>query len=189
MENTKLKFEEESIFSCECHEPKGVVERHVYPMMLSPENLTRFWEKASQFKVLFWDTIDGNFEKFASMLISKDGDHLSANGLFWRVDDFVGVFYMTHIQAFDAQIHYTFFDRRTRGRQVLTRRMIQYVFREFGFQRLSAEIPCYLNPTFKFIEDIGLKYEGRKRNAAFYDNQWFDTKLYSILREEAESWA
>lgn len=147
-----------------------------------------FWEKASKFKVLFWDEIDGSFEKFASMLISREGDRLSANGLFWRIDDFVGVFYVTHIQAYDAQIHYSFFDRRTHGRQILTRRMIQYGFKEFGFQRLSAEIPCFVK-TFQFIEDVGLKYEGRKRNAVYFDGQWFDTKLYGVLREEAEQWA
>lgn len=188
MAATNLELEK-PIFSCICPEPKGPVHRYVYPMPLSPQNLAQFWEKASKFRVLFWDDIKGDFKRFAELFITRHGDELEANGLFWKIDDMVGLFYMTHIGKFDAQIHYSFFDRRVYGRHRITRMMIRYVFEEFGFKRLSAEIPCYIkHTTTDFIEQVGLKYEGRKRDAALFDNEWFDVKLYGILREEALKW-
>lgn len=188
MSSPMIEAEERPIFSCVCHEKAGKVVRNVYEMKLTPQNLKKFWEQAKQFKVLFWDNIDGDFAKFMEMLVSKDGDSIIANGLFWKIDDMVGVFYMTHIQYHDAQIHYTFFDRRHWGRQRITRMMIQHVFKEFGFHRLSAEIPCFMNGTFDFVKQIGLKHEGRKREAAFMKNEWYDVNCFGILKEEAEKW-
>src|SRR5258708_10158565 len=158
------------IISCECHEREGVVERHVYPMALTPDNLKRFWELTQQFKILFDGEVQ-NFKQFCEMFISVDEDyeHIQAHGLFWRIDDFVGLYYMTHIQSHDAQIHYSFFDRRHHGRQVMTRRIIQHVFNKYGFRRLSAEIPYCMPQTFQFVEQVGLKFEGRKRDAVYYD--------------------
>lgn len=177
-----------AVFSCVCDEPKGRVIRHVYPLTLTPENIKEFWEHAKQFRTLFWEHVNGDFAKFAEMLISRDGDTLTANGLFWRIDDFVGIFYMTEIKAHDAQIHYSFFDRRHWGRQHITRKMIKFVFDKYQFRRLSAEIPCFSNGTFEFVKQVGLKQEGRKRKAALLDNEWFDVNCYGILKEEAESW-
>ena len=183
-----LLDESTPIFSCECDEPNGVVTRSVYPMALTPSNLKKFWELTSQFKVLFDAEVGGDFQKFCELFMSRDGDNLYAHGLFWKMDDMVGVFYLTHILSNDAQIHYSFFDRRHKGRQHLTRMMIQHVFSKYGFRRLSAEIPYFAKGTFEFIEQLGLKHEGRKRKSVLFDGEWFDTKLYGVLMEEAASW-
>ncbi len=177
------------IFSGLCKEPEGDIERFVYPMVLTPENLKKFWEKAKQFKALFWGNINDDFERFLNVLVSKDGERIIANGLFWMVDDMLGVYYLTHLQAHDAQIHYAFFDRRQRGREALTRKMIKYGFEEFGFHRVSAEIPACFTSTISFVEQIGMKQEGRKRDAALLDDKWYDVKCYGILKEETEKWA
>lgn len=178
------------IFSCECAEPSGTVIRHVYPMTLTPHNLERFWEHTKEFKVLFDGEVSGDFKKFCEMFISVEPDYSRAtsHGLFWRIDDFVGVYYMTHIQAHDAQIHYSFFDRRHKGRQSMTRMMIQHVFNRYGFRRLSAEIPYFADGTFKFIEEVGLNIEGRKRKSVLFDGEWFDARCYSVLREDSAQW-
>lgn len=177
-----------AIFSCECHEPKGVVTRSVYPMPLTAGNLKEFWEHAKNYRTLFDAEVGGDFKKFCEMFLSMDEDKVWANGLFWRIDDFTGVFYMTHIQDTDAQIHYSFFDRRHHGRQVLTRKMIQYVFNRYGFQRLTAEIPYFANGTHGFVQEVGLVPEGRKRKAILFDGEWFDVKCFGVLREEAAAW-
>lgn len=197
---------EEPIVSCECNEPGGLVTRHVYPMILTHENLLRFWQQASKFRVLFSDEIP-DFKRFCELFISIDnGDSPRAHGLFWRIDDFVGMFYMTHIQANDAQIHYTFFDRRQRGRAELCRMMIKYVFDTFHFRRLSSEIPYFRQPNrdekeasehnrkkftfgpFGFACEVGMTPEGRKRKAQYFNGEWWDTQLFGILREETEKW-
>lgn len=177
------------IFSGLCNEPKGEIERFVYPMILTPENLNKFWNKAKQFKALFWGNINGNFHRFLSTLVSQDGDRIVPNGLFWMVDDMVGVYYLTHLQSHDAQIHYAFFDRRQHGREELTKKMIKYVFEEYGFHRLSAEIPACFTSTALFVEKgLEMRLEGRKRNAALLDDKWYDVKCYGILKEETEKW-
>lgn len=203
IEPTRIN-EQEPIFSCLCNEPGVQTIRFVYPMTLSPQNMKRFWELASHYKVLFGDEVNGDFKKFAEILISREGDNLSSNGLFWRIDDFVGIFYMTHIQMNDAQIHYSFFDRRHKGRVDITRMMIKYVFEKYGFRRLSAEIPYsvikmnkpnegetgkdYRSGPFEFVKQVGLKEEGRKRKAVMHDNEWFDVACMGVLKEEAEQW-
>ncbi len=125
--------EQEPIFSGLCNEPGRQMIRSVYPMALSPENIKKFWSFASNFKVLFGDEINGDEKKFYEVLMSRAGDNLLSNGLFWRVDDFVGIYYMTAIQSHDALIHYSFFDRRHKGRVELTRMMIKHVFEKYGF--------------------------------------------------------
>lgn len=189
LEDKVILDEQTPLFECVCQEPEGAITRRVYPMALTPDNLKRFWELTSKFRILF-DAEVSDFQQFCELLMSRDGgDNLSAHGLFWKIDDFVGVYYMTNIAAHDAQIHYSFFDRRQRGRQQLTRMIIKYVFEQYGFRRLSAEIPYAAKGTFQFVEQVGLKHEGRKRKSILFDNEWFDARCYGILREEADQWA
>lgn len=183
---TSFTLAETPLFAVECNEPEGLVTREVFFMPLSPQNLKTFWEKARQFRTLFGADINQDFKKFMELFVSQDGDQLRAHGLFWRIDDFVGVFDLTHITEIDALCHYTFFDRRHKGREELTRQLIRYVFREFGFRRLSVEIPKYASPhTFGFTTALGFKKEGIKRKSAPYKDDWFDVVCFGLLREEA----
>lgn len=174
------------ILSVLCDEPEGQVLRHIYPMTLSPENLRKFWEKARQFRTVFGEDINNDFKRFAELFISQDGDNLRSHGLFWKIDDFVGVYYMTHITPVEALVHYTFFDRRHRGREQLTREMLKFAFKRYGFWRLNVEIPLYSSPhTFGFVSSLGFKKEGRKRKAVAYKGEHFDVACFGLLREEA----
>lgn len=182
----------EPILTVECEEPKvGKVLRSIYPMALSLENLQLMWEKTKEFRTLFSDEINGNFNKFCGVLISADGDgnNIRANGLFWVIDDFIGVYYMTHIiPGIEARVHYTFFDRRHTGREMLTKEMLKYAINRYKFQRLGVEIPTYASKhTFKFVEDLGFQREGRKRKCIFYKEEWRDVILYGILAEEIQN--
>lgn len=176
---------EEPIVSVTCTEPEGEIVRNVRFMDLSPENLQLFWEKSRKFNTLFSSQIT-NFQQFINLFVNQGVNGITSNGLFWVVDDFVGVFYLTEIMPkVDALVHYSFFDGRHRGRQDLTRAMLKYVFEEFGFRRLTAEIPYYVSKhTFIYVERVGFKKEGRKRKSAFFNNSWFDTNCYGILRED-----
>lgn len=169
-----------------CDEPEGRMVRSVYPLDLSIENLRTFWEKAKQFDHLFTKEIREDFTKFINMLIKQGPDGITSTGLFWVIDDFVGVFYLTDIQPeVDALVHYTFFDGRHRGRELLVKEMLKYIFTRYKFQRLTAEAPLYATPQlFKFAEKIGFVKEGRRRSSVPFDGDWFDMNLYGILREE-----
>lgn len=181
---------EHPVVSSNCIEAEKNVLRHVYPLRLTRENLLTFWDKQRQFRTLFTDEINGNFQSFAEMFISVEGSEIQSRGLFWVIDDFVGIFYMTHITMREASCHFTFFDRRLHGRERLTQEMLSFVFDRFNFHRLNVELPLYASRhTFAFVERIGFVREGRKRSALRYKNKWFDVLCYGLLREETESWA
>ena len=174
------------VVSAICHEPEGEIERHVYSMPLSLENLKTFWEKSKDFTTVFGDEVNGDFKKFCELFISQEGDEFRAHGLFWVIDDFIGVYYVTHITEVDCQVHYTFFDRRHKGREDLTKALLRHGFELFGFRRMSVEVPMYASHhTFGFTAALGFKKEGRKRKCVFYKGEWFDSTCFGLLREEA----
>lgn len=176
----------EPVLVCTCHEPEGEVERSVYKMDLTVENLNTFWNKARQFNQLFDANINGDFAKFSELFLYEAGGQIHSRGLFWVVDDFVGVFYMTHIvPGTDAEVHYTYFDRRHRGRTQLGKEMLKYAFRKYKFRRLSTDVPAYARPqTHSYVRNLGFTNEGRKRKGIWFNDDWFDVINYGILQEE-----
>jgi len=174
------------IISVTCDEPEGEIERSVYPMLMTQANLTSFWNKAKEFKSLFWVDIQDQ-KDFMSVLFRATPDNtVETRGLFWVIDDFVGVFYLTDIRPMmDAKVHYSFFDRRQKGRSELVKEMLSYAFNRYKFRRLSAEIPMHASrAVFNFAESVGFRAEGRKRKAVQYKDDWFDVKMFGILSEE-----
>ncbi len=175
------------ILSVMCDEKNGDRLRNVYPLTFTLDTLRKFWEKSKKFPVLFTTEIQGDFNKFTELIVSPDGDGYIANGLFLQVDDLLGIFYMTEIKPeWDAICHFTFFDGRLRGRDILVKRVLQYVFNKYNFHRLSVEVP-YFAPmaTTKFVYHLGFKMEGKKRSCALYQGKWFDSRLFGLLKEEA----
>lgn len=157
-------------------------------MIITPESLREFWLRASPHKAIFGTDVSGDFNKFVNIFLSMDDKGmLNAKGLFWVVDDFVGVFYMNKIEpAVDASLHYAFFDRRMNGRIDLCFEMLRFIFDKYQLRRVSVEIPTYSSPHTSYITEnvIGFRYEGRKRSSRFYANKWFDVKYYGLLRHE-----
>jgi RimJ/RimL family protein N-acetyltransferase len=176
----------DSILTCICQEKDGPHLRNVYPMELSLENLKVFWEKAKKFKTIFGKDVGDNFDAFVKLFIDYEDGKVTSDCLMWVIDDFVGVYYMSNIfPSDDALLHYTFFDRKHHGRYDITVKMLNYVFSRYRFRRLSVEIPMYATEhSFYFIESLGFRQEGRKRDAIIKDGEQFDVKLFGILPEE-----
>lgn len=181
-------LDSEILMSIKCDEPGGTVVRNVRRMQLTPANLRIFWEKASRYRTIFNSVIRNDFKQFTRLLLRENSaGEVESTGLFWVVDDFVGVFYMTNIRPeLDASVHYSFFDGRHRGRVELTKAMLKYAFERYNFQRLTVEIPRYAtDKTRNFVETwLGFRKEGRKRKAALFDGEYFDVNIYGILRSE-----
>lgn len=184
---TSIAAQAEPILTAVCTEPQGEVIRSVYPLQLTADNLKMFWEKSRHFRYIFDKDVAGDFAKFCDLFLYEGPDGLTCNGLFWIVDDWVGIFYINHIRpAHDAQVHYTFFDRRHRGRVELAKEMLKYGFRKYNFRRLSVEIPLYATGhAFEFIQACGFRKEGRRRKAVWHNDDWFDVAEFGILKEEA----
>jgi hypothetical protein len=170
-----------------CNEPEGEVTRTVWPFSFTKENILKLYEAASKFPVLFGRPLDSleDFVRFFTME-NLSGDP-EPQGLIWIVDDFTGMFYLNEISDIEATVHYSFFDRRHKGREPLVRAMLQNVFEQYKFVRLNAYIPAQvgMGPRL-FVERCGFKIEGRKRKASWWKGIWFDVHLYGILPEDLD---
>ena len=171
-----------------CKEPEGEVERTIWPFTFTRENTLKLYENASKFPVLFGRPLEG-LEDFTKFFITQNlsGD-AEPQGLIWIVDDFKGMFYLNSMTDIEADVHYSFFDRRHKGREPLVRAMLHKVFEEFKFVRLNAYGPAQAGMGVRlFVERCGFRIEGRKRQASWWKSRWFDVYLYGILREELEA--
>jgi RimJ/RimL family protein N-acetyltransferase len=179
------------VVAVECDEPEGTILRRVYPLEATPENLEKFYEKAKEFPTVFGREFSG-IQEFADLFLGYDKltGQIKLDGVFYVVDDFVGVMYINNLDAglFDAKVHYTFFDKRQRGRLKLVKLMLRYAFQYYNFRRLSVELPNYVSSTTrKFVTDLGFVLEGKRRRAMPYKGKLYDVNLYGILREEVIS--
>ncbi len=170
-----------------CHEPEGDVLRTVREFSFDIPNLRRLYEEASKFPVLFGRPLDGPEDMVNFFITQTLAGDPEPQGLIWIVDDFVGMFYMNEISDIEATVHYSFFDRRHKGREPLVRAMLKRVFDDYGFVRLNVSIPAQagMGPRL-FVERCGFKIEGRKRKASWWKGAWFDVHLYGILREDLD---
>lgn len=180
----------EPIFKAVCNEKDGSVERSVYPFVHSRESIQKFYEKSKDLKTIFSKEFFGDFEKFCNTFFTRDSNgKITPQGLFWLVDDYVGMFYITDIYPeIDAQCHYLFFDKKHYGREDLAKQMLKYLFDTFKFHRLSIELPNYASDTTRrFIQNIGFHYEGKKVKSAILNGVWYDSNLYGLLRDESKN--
>lgn len=183
---------QEPVLQVQCDEPDSEDKNRIAPvirsvrfMPLTLESLHKFWLKVRVHRNICGVEVNNNYEKFVNIFLRQEKDgSVSSNGLFYVIDDFIGIFYLTNIHAgIDAQMHFIFFDKRTRGRKNLCKSMIEYIFNEFEFHRLSVEVPLYASKhTFNFVESLGFANEGHKFSAIRFDGRWFDIKQYSRLR-------
>lgn len=191
------------MFQCECDEPEGKVVRTVYALEFTPENLEKMWEKAKQFKTLMGREIH-SYDDFLSFFVYPSADGYRSRGIAARIDDFVGIFWMTDFNLthppHEASIHYTFFDRRHKGRLQLCRKAIEYAFSTYGFHRLWTMVPAFVQPTQamlanrekgknnlyaeRFVELIGFRKEGRMKEKVMFRGKLFDASLYALTRNE-----
>ena len=170
-----------------CHEPEGDFERSIRPMPLSVDNLESFWKRAKQYRTLFNEEIKGDFKKFMNVFLHYDKDNkIQTNGLFWVLDNFNGVYYITKITpGIDALCHVNMLDGRFKGREEITKKILLYAFEEYGFHRLTVQVPVYIKPNvIRFIRNVGFVSEGRLRGLVEYHDKWFDVFSFSIFKDE-----
>lgn len=185
---------EKPILSVVCHEPEGEIIHNIYDLNFSTETLDKFTNKALKFPTLYGREVK-TIEDVTSIFFDVTPISVKPRGIFYVVDDFVGVFYITDFRYdfSDALVHYTFFDRRHKGRVPLVRAMLKYIFDQFNFQRVSVELPLYMSGesvqrsktgVMNFIRLCGFSHEGRRRKAIQYKGEWFDMNLYGITKAE-----
>ncbi|KKM83208.1 hypothetical protein LCGC14_1311760 [marine sediment metagenome] len=187
MTTSLVELDDNCILTHMCHEPEGDSERSVRLMPLSIDNLKKFWELAKQFRTLFNEEIRGDFKKFIDVFLYYDArNQLQTRGLFWVLDDFAGVYYMTKIvPGVDALVHVNMLDGRFKGREEITKRLVLHAFEKYGFHRLTVQVPVYIKPNvIRFIRNLGFVSEGRLRGLVYYHDKWFDVFSFGIFKDE-----
>lgn len=177
---------ETPILSVVCNEGGENKIRNVYPFLWTPANIEKLTEKALEFPTLYGHEIKSS-DDIARLFLNIEKDNITPKGLFYLIDDFIGLMYLTDFSYnfSDALAHYTFFDRRHSGRIPLVKAMLRYVFKEYGFNRLSVEVPLYTSPqTRHFIAECGFTLEGKKRKAIRFKDDLFDVLMFGILNSE-----
>lgn len=168
-----------------CHEPEGDVTRNIWRFTFTVQNTQALYAQASKFPVLFGRPLRDITDIVNFFTAHNQSDDIEAQGLIWIVDDFRGMFYLNNISDIEADVHYSFFDRRHKGREPLVRAMLKMVFERYGFVRLNAYVPAQAGfGTRAFVERCGFRMEGRKRKASWWKDHWFDVYLYGILSED-----
>ncbi|GAG16272.1 unnamed protein product, partial [marine sediment metagenome] len=124
---------EHVVLTVECAEPEGTVDRSVEQIQLSAEKLKWLYDRVKEFDLVFNDHVPNTLDGFASLFVVPNGNgRITSNGLIWQVDE-VGILYLTDIRPeFEALAHFTFWDRRIRGREELVRAMLRYCFDRYG---------------------------------------------------------
>jgi len=62
--------------------------------------------------------------------------------------------------------------------------LLDYTFRRLGFHRVSIGVVGFNNRALKFWESLGFKKEGIERDAHYYDNEYSNGIMMSILEDE-----
>lgn len=168
-----------------CKEKKLEVVREVRPAELTTERMRYYYEKMKPFKAIFNDHVNGSFERFANLFLSENVETgtLQPRGMIWEVDD-VGILYLTEVNQTQGTAHFTFWDRRLRGRENLILEMVRYCVEHYEIHRIEVRVALYATPIMLAVERMGFKHEGRLRDAVMYEGEWFDVNVYSILSHE-----
>jgi RimJ/RimL family protein N-acetyltransferase len=58
------------------------------------------------------------------------------------------------------------------------------MFDNYPIERIEAAIAQPFHATHRFVQKLGMKYEGTRRKGTLLYGEWVDQKIYSILREE-----
>lgn len=77
------------------------------------------------------------------------------------------------------------FQGRKIGTEAL-KRMMKYAFNTLNFYRLEAEVIDYNEISRKLVEKLNFTFEGRLRQARYFDGKYYDILRYGILRPEYE---
>lgn len=63
--------------------------------------------------------------------------------------------------------------------------LIHYAFLELGLHRIYAVIFGYNNDSIKFFEKNGFKFDGRHREARYWNGEYHDELVYGLLKGES----
>lgn len=135
------------------------------------------WDSFRNHTVLFSDENKDNLQAFTNFVLAADTVILEVIGC--------GVVYLTElVPESEANGHYLFWDKKTRGRQRLLLSVLAWFSRELKLHRINAEIPIYAYAALHRMQKLGICAEGRRRQSVLKDGVWWDSVLFGIIDTE-----
>lgn len=150
----------------------------------SRNNLYHLWLSVKRHKNLANKELREDFKSFVEIFLEGNLEDLKPRGLVWVVNDFAGLFILNNITNVEATVHIAILNRKVEDPNI-SKEMLKFAFSTFKFHRLNAEVPVYVRPQFfDFVKSVGFIEEGNKRKCVWFDNKWFDMRLYGLLNTE-----
>lgn len=75
------------------------------------------------------------------------------------------------------------FWRKGYGREAVTI-LLRYFFRELRYQKCTAVVYSFNEPSIRFHEALGFRFEGRLRNMLYTNGEYFDEIYFGLTRAE-----
>lgn len=153
----------------------------IYKMVASKEKLEYMWRQSVKHKSLFWHSKMGSQEMFADAM-------LNPSWVFFEVYKFgylCGFVYFTDVKELEyVQMHAIFFDRALTDKLIVGKLLIHWMFDHYPIERIEAAIAEPFHATHRFVQKLGMKYEGIRRKGILLYGAWTDQKIFSVIREE-----
>lgn len=162
----------------------------VTPMKLSVAKVKFIWNKFNEFPILD-DLAKGDFELFLRRIMAVESAWFEMHNqppLTEQVGEFagfVGVMWAENIVIYNyADVHIFFWDSRLKGREVICKEMIRWLFDHLQVFRLATAAPIYAKAVIRFIKRLGFVEEGIQRKAYLHDGELFDQVMFGLLKDE-----
>lgn len=139
------------------------------------------WDEYKKYRVLFSDIVVNDFKYFFSMVMAKDTIVLQVT----QGGVEVGLLYGTEIRpGRSALAHYVFWKGRQAGKQRVILYTLALMMEELGLHRINITIPMYAHAALHRVHKMGLRIEGRRREAILYNGRWSDMLEFGVCIDE-----
>jgi len=152
------------------------------------ESIEFLWSVVSKFDFIA-SRLEGDRERFQRFLMRMDTfvfvvwpeDRADAR----NIGDAVGVLYAGgFVPKLELDVHFIFWDRQQKGRHRVLGVWLRWLMDSFDVHRVSIEVPVYAYAALRRLQNLGVRLEGRKREADQYRGEWRDTLIFSVLQHE-----
>jgi hypothetical protein len=141
------------------------------------DTIDELWQTFKNFKLLFVDNVPYDIRQFTAMVMHMGTVILTVND--------VGIIYTTDTRpGIDADAHFLFWDRRTRGRHRVIIRAFRWLTQELEIHKLNVSVPVYAFAALQRARKLGLRIEGLRRKAIMHEGAWRDVVEFGVLDEE-----
>lgn len=153
----------------------------VLPFLLTPERVRFLYSVYQKYDILLSDPFKKDVDAFMDYIMSP------GTVLFEIIlDDVpVGITYAdTIVPKHNANVHYIFWDLRTKGRQRLLLSILRNFMESLDLNRVTMAVPVFAFAALNRLKHMGAWLEGRRRAAVLRNGEWEDQLVFSILRSE-----